>query len=370
MAPAVLATICLAIALVITFGLAMATSFFTAPPLKGPDTMGYFMVFLALGFRWLLTLVAIILCVTAGKFAWLSPRAGIAGASVIAAHAGLGVIASLAWMAWAGQARWFTLPAANLGAIALPVLVQLLLAALAWSTPEHAGAPRWPRFFAWPLGALGAVGLLAGAVLLVQWQIGSLKADAARLKERDDAIEQNRLDTLEREKRQAEELAAIPDDAPLQDFLAHLFIDKSEAHHAAALARIAALPDLTGRLAERLADPDPRQREYAANFIRMNPAAPDPAWLPAVRGHLALLASDIKSAPALLGQPSPPPYRGLTQGALMTARRFQASSPPPDFTQEIIALREAFTSHEESQVRTDALDLLDRFESGRPLQDE
>ena len=365
MAPSILATICLVLALFITFGLAMATSFFTAAPLKGPDAMGYSMVFLGLGFRWTFTLVALVCCITQDKFAWLTPRPGIAALITIAAHAGLGVIASLAWLAWSGGAKWFTVPAANLGAIAMPVLVQLYLVCTLWAKPEHLATSSWPRLIAWPFAGLGAIGLVIGAGMLVMWQVNSIKADAARVTERQAAIEQNRLDDIAREKQQADDLAALSDDAPLDQFLSHLFIDKTEAHHQAALARITALPNLTQRLADRLADPDPRQREYAANFIRMSPT-PDPAWLPAVRNYLALLARDAKAAPALYDQQTMLSYRGLTQGAMMTARKY----PDADFTPEVAALREAFSAHEAGQVRDDAVALLDRFTAGLPLTDK
>ena len=74
-------TLALAVAALITFGLGMATGFFTAPPLRGPDTMGYAMVFLGLAIRWGLVLVAVVICLAQGKFAWVSPKVGLAASS-------------------------------------------------------------------------------------------------------------------------------------------------------------------------------------------------------------------------------------------------------------------------------------------------
>lgn len=360
---------CILLAVLITFSYAATTSFFTAPPLRGPDTMGYSMVYMILAARWLLVAVAMVCCLTQGKFTWISARPWLAALITLACHTGLGALSILAWSAWTGPRQWYTVPAGNLGSLALPLAACLYLAILLWCPPTTA-AGRPLRLLASTLAVPGALGFLAGSYLFIAWRVSVFQHQVDRAREVDQAIEQNRLDDIAREQRQAAELAALPDDAPIDQFLPHLFIDKSEAHHAAALARIRALPNLTDRLAQSLAVPDPRQREYASNFIRMCPDPPDPAWLPAVRSSLSMLAADITAAPALYDQQTMLSYRGLTLGALLSARRFQSLSPPADFSTELAALRASLMSHQDSEVRADILNLLDRFERGQPLVDK
>jgi hypothetical protein len=110
----------------------MSTGFFTAPPLRGPDTMGYAMVFFGLVIRWVAVLIAVVACLGQGKFAWVSPQLGLAGLIVIACHAGLGLVATAAWAQWTATPQWYTVIAGNAGAVGMPLAVQAMLLAMLW----------------------------------------------------------------------------------------------------------------------------------------------------------------------------------------------------------------------------------------------
>jgi hypothetical protein len=80
---------------------------------------------------------------------------------------------------------------------------------------------------------------------------------------------------------------------------------------------------------------------------------------------MSALAQDIREAPALYDAPTQRSFRGMVLGALMTARKY----PGTDFSGEAAAIREALLTKDDDDSRSSALDLVDRFTSGRPLQD-
>lgn len=357
----VFATLALLVAALLTVLLAGATQLFTARPPSGPDAMGLAGLFFGMAARFGLMLLAALVCVGMGRFDWVSGRPGVPTLAVLGAMTGLAVVIALSWMQWAGPARSWTVAAGNLGAVMLPLIIQVYLLALLWAKD----ASPWARPVAIPLAGIGLAGLVIGTVMLVMWQVGSIKAEQARYQSEVKWQEDNRQENLEREERQARELEALPDEAPLKVFLTHLFIDKSEAHQARALERIARLPNLTARIDELMSDPDPLQREYGANYIRQAPG-PDPAWGRIVKRAMGELAKDISAAPLLYDPPTQRTYRGMMMGMFMTARCF----PGEDFSAEARAIREAVAQHPDEINRQACVELADRFIAGSPLKDD
>jgi hypothetical protein len=176
----------------------------------------------------------------------------------------------------------------------------------------------------------------------------------------DQQREQNREDERKRDIEHAAQLAAMPDDAPLPEFLTHLFIDKSEEHHARAIARISSLPDARHRIEATLADPVPLQREYCANYIRSCPGV-DAALAPAVGRAIVLLAEDIERA-APSGELNH--AKGMTLGILMTAEKFAGVR----FDQEVGKLRAALQKWPHESSRVAALEAVDRYLRGEPVE--
>lgn len=361
-----LATIALIAALLLTFLLGMATSFFTARPPTGPDTMGLAGLFFGMGARWILMLAAALLCVGLGHFDWISAKPGVPTLTVIAVFIGLGVVIAISWMQWAGRSSWFKVPAGNLGGIALPVLINLYLLAMLWSRRTETGALEsglsWPRHVGLPLAVISAVGLAIGGFMLVSWKVARLKAAQAAYEHDLKWHEDNNRENQEREARQAKELDELSDDAPLKTFVTHLFIDKSDAHHVRAIARINALPKLTERLDREMLDPDPLQREYIANYMRHSGAI-DPAWAGILRRHMRTLADDVRAAPALYDPPTQRTYKGMIWGSLLTARCF----PAERFEAEVREIRAAVESKNGDPTRESALELIDKYLAGQPM---
>ena len=148
-------------------------------------------------------------------------------------------------------------------------------------------------------------------------------------------------------------------------FLTHLFIDKSEEHHRKAVERIRALPDLTERMAARLEHPEPLQREYVLNFVKMA-GTPDPAWEPLVRQAIVRLAADYRAEAKDLSLGRITHVKGLSWGALLAAQTFG----PKRFEAEVRELREAVVEWPNEDPRNDALEVIDLYLAGKPVPAE
>src|SRR5262249_44338268 len=160
-------------------------------------------------------------------------------------------------------------------------LLQGYLLVALWVKPEQLTSSMWPKAVGVPLCAIGAAGLIVGGVIFFQAQVQSAKREQAAFEERLRSEQQNERDNEARIAQQAADLDALSDDQPLEKFLPHLFIDKTDVHQKRALKRMRLLPNLTAQIERALSVPDPMQREYAANFIRMC-ENPDPEWAPTV----------------------------------------------------------------------------------------
>ncbi len=357
-----LGTAVLGIAVLLTLALALTTKLFTLRPPSGPDAMGLVVVFFLPVVAWLLVLVGALVCVARGGFDWVSRSGGIPTLAVVGTVLGLGGL-SVAAALFSLEVRYSSRTVVGLaGGLLLPFLVIGLVGTLLWSAPETVAAARWLRPAGAVLASLAVLAFCGGFVALVK----SSADDARRAEEgriADEARAQEiRAENAALEARQAAELAALPDDTPLEVFLAHLFIDKSEAHHAKAVERIRALPGLAERMAARLEHPEPIQREYVLNFVKMA-GTPDPAWEPAVRKAIVLLAADYRAEAKDLSLGRITHVKGLTLGALLAAETFG----PKSFEAEVRDLREAVSTWPNEGPRNDALEVIDLYLAGKPL---
>lgn len=359
---ALLATLALLAVIGLTVLLAADTDFFRKSPPSGPDTMGYAAVFFAMLFELAAVMVAVA-CVSAnGGFDWVSDRGLYQTLAPLAAAVGVGLVSGTMWFTWAGPRRWYVPLVANAGGLVLPVAACVYLLALAWTPGDELAGSNWPRRWGYLFGGIGAIGLTGAAVAFVSWKVQRVRWMEREMREEEARWQRMRDENAARERQQAEELAALPDTAPLEQFLTHLFIDKSDAHHKVALERIDRLPDLATQLQRVLTNPNPRHRGYGTNYINMC-RQPDPVWGPSVRRAIGLLAADVRSAPALYEPVTQLTYRGLTLGCLKAARRF----PGEDFTTELAMLRAAVGEKANDPSREATLELIGRFERGEPL---
>lgn len=356
----ILGTLLLAAALFFTLGLAAATSMYTMRPPSGPDAMGLAGLFFAAVGAWVLIVIAAGIAAARGSLGWIAPSTALASLLVVVAVIGLGAL-SVAGVCMSFERRYaLRTPIGLAGGFVLPMIVIMFTAALLWLPPAEATAATWTRFFVFPLAVL-SLGAWGGAAVLGMRHLSAVErhhaAEAADMERRHQrAVAEAR----ERDAKHAAELAALPDDTPLPVFLTHLFIDKSEQHHARAMARIAALPDIRARIEAALADPTAIQREYCAHYVR-HCAAPDTALAPAVAKAITLLARDIELA-AADGQLNH--ARGMTEGILLTAEKF----PDADFTVEVKQLRSSMEKWPHEGTRAKAIATIDRFLSGQPVE--
>lgn len=356
-----LGTAALGLAVLLTLLLAFTTKLFTLRPPGGPDAMGLVVVFFLPVAAWLLVLAGALAAVGRGAFDWVSRSPGVPTLAVLGTVVGLGGLSVAAAM-FSLEVRYASRTVVGLaGGLFLPLAVIGLLGFLTWSEPAAVAAARWVRPASLSLAGLAGAAFAGGLVLLA-----IQSAEKARVAEEsrrwyDERSAGIRAENAERERKQAEELAALPDDTPIEVWVTHLFIDRSEEHHRRAIERIRALPDLTARLAAGLERPEPLQREYVLNFVAMA-GTPDPAWEPLVRNAILRLADDYRAeAKEPTGRITH--VKGLSAGALHAARRFA----PTRFDEEARALREAVALWPDEEPRSGALAVIDLYLEGKPL---
>jgi hypothetical protein len=360
-----LGTAALGIAVLLTIALALTTKLFTLLPPSGPDAMGLVVVFFLPIGAWVLVLFGALACVARGGFDWVSRSPGIPTLVVVGTVVGLGIL-SVGAAVFSLEVRYASRTVAGLaGGLLLPLLVVGLVGFLLWSEPASVSEETWLRPAGALLGALAVLAFAGGFVLFLK----DAAEDARRAEEGRVADEERqkeyRAEEEARRQAQAAELAALPDDTPLETFLAHLFIDKSEEHHRKAVERIRTLPGLTERMATRLEHPEPLQREYVLNFVKMA-GTPDPAWEPLVRRAIVLLAADYRAEAKDLSLGRITHVKGLSWGALLAAQTFG----PKRFEAEARELREAVSAWPNEEPRNDALEVIDLYLAGRPVPEE
>lgn len=352
----------LGFALLLTFLLALTTSFFTLRPPSGPDSMGLIVVFFIPAAAWLLVLLGALAGVGLGRFDWVSGSPGVPTLAVLGVVTGLGIL-SVAAAVFSLEVRYaFRTPAGLAGGFLLPLLVVGLVGFLLWSDPAALAGARWLRPTGAALGVLAALTFCVGFVLLVKSSAeNARRVEAGRVAD-EARWAQMRAEDAKRAEGQDSELAALPDDTPIEVFLTHLFIDKSAAHHRKAVERIRALPDLTARLAARLEHPEPLQREYVLNFVEMA-GTPDPAWGPAVGKAIVRLAADYRAETKDRSRGGITHVKGLAWGALLAAQTFG----PRRFETEVTELRAAVATWPEGGERDEAVALADTYLVGKPV---
>jgi hypothetical protein len=346
-------SLALLIALLFTLAMAGATSFYTMRKPSGPDAMGLASLFIGGIAGWVILAIGAGIAAGQGSLAWAAPDPAAAVILAIVCVVGLGGVSLVGIGASLETRLALRTPIGLAAGLVLPAITIMYCGALLWVPPAVISEAVWSRFFAIPLAAISAASWGMGAVMYAR----ALRARERAAREREVELERAHQECLEdarrRDAEHAAQLAAMPDDAPLAEFVTHLFIDKSEEHHSRALRRIGALPDITRRIEELLSDAVPLQREYCANYIRMCDA-PDPALAPAVGRAITLLAEDIERA-APTGELTH--AKGMTQGILMTAQKF----PGARFDAEVTRLRAALEKWPHESTRDEALALVDRF---------
>jgi hypothetical protein len=357
-----LGMIALGLAVLLTFLLALTTSFFTLRPPSGPDSMGLIVVFFIPIAAWLLVLLGALVGTGLGRFDWVSGSPGVPTLAVLGSVVGLGILSVAAAVYSLEVHSPLRTPAGLAGGFLLPLLVVGLVGFLLRSDPAALAGARWLRPTGAVLGILAVLTFCGGFVVLVQSSAeNARRVEAGRIA--DEARRaQMRADDAKRVEEQAAELAALPDDTPLEVFLTHLFIDKSEAHHRKAVERIRTLPGLTARMAARLEHPEPLQREYVLNFVEMAGTA-DPAWKPAVGKAILRLAADYRAEAKDRSRGRITHVKGLTWGALLAAQTFG----PRHFEAEVTELRAAVSTWPEGGERDEAIALADTYLAGKPV---
>lgn len=358
----ILGTISLVLSALVTLSLAVGMKMFTMRAPSGPDAMGLAAVFFFQIGGLVFLLLGAFMGLGRGSFDWISSSGGIPTLAVLATGIGLSVLAVVAtFTSMETRYRWRTLAGMS-GAMVMPLFVSLYVLSLLWMPLDFIMTATWPRVVGWILAGLAAAVYVGAGIVWFQAQEAKGQRAIAAEQER----EAERLRFAEEARQQdllhAAALAAMPDNAPLEDFLSQLFIDKSEAHHARAMARIDALPDLVGRIGERLAHPLPIQREYCSNYIR-HTQHPLSEFIPLLRQSTLFLARDYREGCKGTSPPLITHVKGLSWGAMLTLQRYPAGT----FAAEVAELRNAVMLWPRSEERSGAIECIDRYLRGETV---
>lgn len=361
----ILATLALLASSVISLALAHGTKGFSMRTPGGPDSMGIIVFFIGSLAAWGLTLIGAALTALRGAFAWLATPPAAAVVLLLLILIALAFLSILALGASLENRLKHRQLYGCLGALLLPIAANAFTSFLAWADPVLLAPSIWPRLAALPFGLLAAGSVITAGSLYLRAQARAADRIAERAKAEQDLLASNSAEAIQRDIAHRAELEALPDDAPLCSFVSHLFIDKSDAHHALALARIAALPDLAARFNRELEHPDPLAREYLLNSLRVMPSL-DPslqtALAPTIARCFERLAADLAWLASDTEHRAHRHARGMTLGLLLTSQKF-----PDRFEDPARRLRDAFDAWPNASTREAAQQLLDHYLRGEPV---
>lgn len=344
----------------LTLLMAAGTSMFTMRAPSGPDAMGLAGIIIGIGLAWLLALVGGLVGVWRGAFDWMPTSTGVAALIVIAVVLGLGAASMTATMVSMDLKYQLRTLIGLSCALVMPLVTIMFFGALLWGRGAPISTSRWPWFFGIPLATIAATAWIGIAVAFFRIQQQRAIEVVKEAERQDEQRRQHEAQQAELDVVHAAELAALPDDTSIHVFVTHLFINRSDAHHARAIARMATLPNLLARLEGALADPDPLMREYVANYIRACPTI-DPALAPAIGRAILLLAADLRR----LGQGEGHAHaKGLCVGMMKTAARFE----PARFDGEARELRAAASEWPDESTRAGALEVIDQYLATAPTR--
>lgn len=342
-------TICLVIAAIFTFLLLLSTNAFTASPPRGADAMGLAIVFFAMGGRWLLMLIPVLICLYRGSFDWISPRPGMPTLIALGAILGLGVFFALSWIQWTYPARWYTPLLGNVGAGLLPLIVQAYLITILW-IPASRPVPQLVQVSSAALLVPAVLGLSAGGYML--WRASSERS--ARVQQQiaesqTKHAEHTRRSSLSHTERLREDLNAMPPGSQFWQIAGYFDDCETDEQRRMVAALIDRLMKDDEQLQSNLVCQYPSFRHRAAVYL-LTVDQPSERLGPSLVKAIELLTDTIAEKKSLLGADGED-YAQYAQTLVAAAHRF----PNTSFEEADAKLRIVIEALPPSDQRTLAL---------------
>ncbi|MFZ4576267.1 MAG: hypothetical protein ACOYN0_17925 [Phycisphaerales bacterium] len=345
----IIATILLALAILLTLFLGLSCSFFTMRVPSGADAMGLIVPMGLLAVSWLLTLIAAWCAAGGGAFHWLA-KAPLAPVAIITALVIGCAIAAVGgfnlWLERKPDAAAF----ANLLAVAMPIAMHVFLIFFAWNgrRPEVAS---WGRIATIPFALAFLVGRGFAARFLVDAnRRAGERARAAEAAAFAAQAEESRREALSESERIDEDLFKFSADAPLWSIAGYLLDHHDPESRRIVVERARKDPSLDDQVRDTLAAQWASIRGIGLEFVIADEARRQ-SWVPFVVHAIDELSREIEAAKSL-DNPS-------TQEKIPAEveRAFRAAAVFPDvaFDAPLARLRAAVEACPESPKHAEAL---------------
>lgn len=294
---AIIATILLVPAILLTLLLGLATNFFTARVPTGPDAMGLIGPIAALGVIWLCTLVAGWCAVGGRGFDWVSSRPLVPTVVVTMLILGVGLAAVGGFSLWLERFS----AAGGLGtllSIGAPVALHVFLLVCVWKG-RQSGTEQWGKYALLAFSPVVLAGL--GFAVLYMWKSAGAAAENARRAAAEAMAvqqEEDRRAALSPVEKLTEDLAGFAPESPLWTVAGYLIDFQDAERRQIVVARARKCPNLDEDVRGTLDAQWASIRGIAIEFVIADDARSE-AWTPWVAGAIERLAADLESEKTL-----------------------------------------------------------------------
>jgi hypothetical protein len=329
---AVIATILLAVAALLTLAVNLSTNLFTARPPQGEQAMGLLIVFGAALGALALALIAAWIGLARGNFDLLSVKPMVPFLIVTAVTLGVGLAPMGSVFLWSERTPPFSLAIGPLlgvvTSLLAPAALFVWIAASLWMRPADLAEAGWPKTMLIGLAviALYGLGCLAwGTGMIVRQNLRNTRAVARDDQERESHWAAIRaMSPVERTELYLREFAA---DGPAWHLCMSLFHERDEAARRLIVARIAECKDLDAQLISTMASEYASLRGGALDYIiegGHERGPPRDEIADAVGESIRLLADDIRASRGAMSKTLDAPFAEEVERSIRALRRCPA----------------------------------------------
>ena len=327
---AIIATILLVPAILLTLLLGLATNFFTARVPTGPDAMGLIAPIAMIGVIWLCTIVAGWCVVGAHGFDWVSPRPLVATVVVtlLILGVGLGAVGGFAmWLERYPGAGGF----GTLLSVGVPVALHVLMLLCAWKG-NQLEIEKWGRYALLAFSPAVLAGLGFGAVYLSK-SSGAAAENARRAAAEAMAVQQEdeRRATLTPVEKLTEDLAKFSPESPLWGVGGYLLDHQDAECRKIVVERARQCPNLDDDVRGTLDAQWASIRGIGIEFVIADDARRD-SWIPFVASAIDKLSAQIEAANSLDNESSQEKIPTEVERAFRVGRVFGGTPLEPSLT--------------------------------------
>jgi hypothetical protein len=355
---AIIATILLVPAILLSILLGVATNFFTARVPTGPDAMGLIGPIAALGVIWFCTMVAGWCAVGGHGFDWVSSRPLVPTVVVTMLILGVGLAAVGGFSLWLERFS----AAGGLGtllSVGAPVALHVFLLVCVWKG-RQSGTEQWGKYALLAFSPVVLAGL-AFAVLYMWKSAGVAAENARRAAAEAMAVQQEdeRRAALTPAQKLTEDLAKLSPESPLWPVAGYLLDHQDAECRKIVVKRARQCPNLDDDVRGTLDAQWASIRGIGIEFVIADDARRD-SWIPFVANAIDKLSAQIEAANSLENESSQERISVEVERAFRVGRVFGGTHLEPSLTR----LRAAVEACPAGEKRERALAAIEAMSAG------